>query len=141
MLLLAVLSIPLLACISAYEAVRWAECGLDCDERHVVMKAILDSTMCSGLATIGHIAIHADGKCEEARRALRFTPMACTIREFWRQSEPYRLYHMLAQSPLTLFATLLLLLYATYKWQQQQQEPTDVQRDIYLKYSRNKAQN
>jgi len=102
------------------------------------MRAILESGMCSSVAAFkSHNNDGGERKCDEARRALRFTPLACAIRQFWRHSEPYRIYHMLAQSPLTLFATLMLLLFAAYKWQQQQQqqqEPTPLQRQIYARY-------
>jgi hypothetical protein len=105
----------LLAWLSAYESVRWTETRLDCEERHAEHQLLLGSPLCSAIA-LHSMGFTSGSECDQARRALRLSPMACTIQSFWRDSEPYRLYHSMAESPLTLVATLLLLLYAAYKW-------------------------
>jgi len=108
MLLLKILGAIVLVIVSLYEAVHWLECRMDCEEQRSQGEALLHSPLCATSKT-------ASGPCEQTARNLRLSLFACTLRLWWRTSEPYRLYDMIAHSPLTLLATLLALIYVGYQ--------------------------
>lgn len=146
-MILLIIACTVFICIAAYEAVRWSECMLDCEEERTRHHLLIRSPLCSRQDGSGLPVMYgsymgssnSEKECNTARRALRLSAMACAIRSFWRGSEPYRIYDVLAQSPLLLVATLGLLAFVLTRWhwyaQSHSQQPTELQKQIYVRYA------
>lgn len=91
-----------------YEALRFYHANLDCEKQHRENAEILKSTTCDAwhLHSMGN---KVTSMCKEAYAENQITPHACAWRRMWTEGEVMRVWTMLTDSHLMLWATMVPL--------------------------------